>query len=262
MLQALSDQNEHNLSQIEDWIVEKHNVTEDERNETHPSSSEKKIRHRISLMASRLRKEKYVERVSYGVYRITDSGMKLVSTNVPISEDQSEDLRTHLPNSETLEADHESIMQRLVQDLLAEVKNLEPSKFENLVMDLMKSMGYGTEHQVTPTSHDGGIDGIVKMDKLGLDEIFLQAKRYDASVPLSAVRDFVGSLQAQKNKKGVFITTSSFSKGTREYLAKTASNVVLIDGSMLAKYMVKYDTGVKTIKSLPIKVVDESYFIE
>ena len=137
-----------------------------------------------------------------------------------------------------------------------------------MVLDLLLAMGYGGTNKdlakVTPISHDNGIDGIIPEDALGLDKIYIQAKRYKEGLPVSKpeIHQFIGGLSEQKASKGVFVTTSNFTQGAKESVNKAASKIVLIDGIALAQYMIEFNVGVSTRKSYEIKRLDTDYFEE
>ena len=136
---------------------------------------------------------------------------------------------------------------------------MEPIFFEQLILDLMEKLGYGKGKHVGKTG-DGGIDGEIPQDTLGLEKIFLQAKRHSSNISASQVRDFSGSLSGEKSSKGVFITTSDFTQKSRDYVAKSSTSIILINGKELINYMIKNDVGVKTKKSIQIKEIDKEYF--
>ena len=163
--------------------------------------------------------------------------------------------------TELIEEGFNSINASLAQDLLQNLRNMDPYKFEEVVAELLSAMGYGIS-QVTKKSNDGGIDGFVNQDKLGLDKILFQTKRYneDNSVTAREVRDFVGTLDLNGVDKGIFITTSKFPKNTNEILKRTPKNIILINGTKLAKLMIEYDVGVSTQKIFKIKQIDTDFF--
>ena len=143
--------------------------------------------------------------------------------------------------------------------LLERVKEIDPYFFERIVGDLMKKMGYG-EYRVTQKSNDGGIDCIVKQDKLGIDDIYLQAKRWKETVPLDCVKSFAGTLMGKRSKKGVMITTSKFSKKAYDYINTIDAKIILIEGKKLAEYMYEYNVGVAEKMRYSIKNYDNLYF--
>jgi restriction system protein len=136
------------------------------------------------------------------------------------------------------------------------------------VLDLLLAMGYGGSNKdmakVTPLSHDNGVDGIIPEDALGLDKIYIQAKRYKDGVPVHKpeIQQFIGALNEQKASKGVFVTTSTFTQGAKESVSKATRKIVLIDGIALAKYMIEFNVGVSTRKTYEVKRIDTDYFEE
>ncbi len=147
----------------------------------------------------------------------------------------------------------------LIDDLSQKLKSIDPISFEQLLLDLIEKLGYGKGKHVGK-SGDGGIDGEIPQDKLGLDMIYLQAKRYSSTVPIHDVRDFLGSLSVKKANKGIFITTSNFPQNAHDIVAKSQKTIILINGQELIIYMIKNNVGVKTKKSIQIKEIDEEYF--
>jgi len=144
------------------------------------------------------------------------------------------------------------------------VKNSSPAFFERLVIDLLITMGYGGSRkeagQAVGKSGDGGIDGIINEDKLGLDVIYLQAKKWENTVPIKEIRDFTGALASKKAKKGIFITTSSFPKSVYEFVKQVEYKIILIDGQKLADLMIENNVGLTTINAYYIKAIDLDYF--
>jgi len=167
---------------------------------------------------------------------------------------------------EILEHSYQRIYNSLATELLARIKSNTPEFFENLVIDLMIKLGYGGSREEAGQSvgkvGDGGIDGIIKEDKLGLDMIYLQAKKWDSSVGRPDIQGFVGALHGKRARKGVFITTGTFSKAAIEYANSIETKVILIDGELLVKYMIDYNLGVSTVKTFLIKSIDSDYFTE
>lgn len=175
-------------------------------------------------------------------------------------------------NSETpeirIEKAHAQLDAILVQDLLEQVQSMKPVHFEQLILDLLRAMKYGggdlSNAQMTKTTGDGGIDGIINEDALGLDAVYVQAKRYapDSKVGRPALQAFVGSLTGEGATKGVFVTTSDFSKEAKDYLNKVQHRIVLINGDRLARLMIQHEVGVRARKTYVLRSVDEDYFSE
>ena len=151
-------------------------------------------------------------------------------------------------------------------EILISVKEASPSFFERLVVDLLVKMGYGGNRQdagkALGKSGDGGIDGIINEDRLGLDIIYIQAKRWEGTVGRPEIQKFAGALQGQRAKKGVFITTSFFTKEAKEYASLIESKIILIDGEYLSKLMTEHNVGVSTVGQYEVKKLDSDYFDE
>lgn len=161
---------------------------------------------------------------------------------------------------------YEIINRGLVEELLKTIKSCTPAFFEKLVIDLMIAMGYGGSRKeagkALGKSGDGGIDGIINEDKLGLDTIYLQAKRWENTVPIKEIRDFAGSLMSKNARKGVFITTSDFSKSAHEFVVPIDRKIILIDGEKLATLMIENNVGVMPREKFELKDIDNDYFEE
>lgn len=248
---------------------------------------------RIGWSRQWLRRALFIEIPQRGIYRITQRGKDYLNSHTELREsdllkykefaeysgrvipahDQMEQHVIQEPSEEELTPTEqlESAFISINEDLAADIlqKTLEASSqfFEQLVLDLLLRMGYGGANSemahVTPVSHDNGVDGIIPEDALGLDKIYIQAKRYkDTAVGKPEIQQFIGALDEQKASKGVFVTTSSFSKGAIESAGNATSKIVLIDGKTLAKYMIKYNVGVSTKKVYAVKKIDTDYFDE
>lgn len=167
---------------------------------------------------------------------------------------------------EAIETAHQSIRNSLASELIQQIMDCSPDFFERLVVDLLVRMGYGGTRkdagQAVGQSGDGGIDGIIKEDRLGLDVLYIQAKRWEGPVGRPEIQKFVGALQGQRAKKGIFVTTSSFSKQAVDYVSLIESNVVLVDGETLAKLMIDNNVGVSAVATYEIRRVDSDYFNE
>ncbi len=156
----------------------------------------------------------------------------------------------------------------LQTDLLERLFQMDPVRFEQLILDLLKAMGYGAgslaSHKLTKTTGDGGIDGIIHEDALGLDAVYIQAKRYaaDSKVGRPAMQQFIGSLTGEGATKGVFVTTSDFSKDGRDYLTRVQHRVVLINGVDLTRLMIRHGVGVRDKETYIIRRIDEDYFAD
>ena len=247
---------------------------------------------RIGWVRQWLRRALFIEIPQKGIYRITQRGKEYLDTHSDLRQtdlmeypeyaeyagspqekksekkEETEPATEELTPTEQLEAAMKKIDDDLAADILQKARDMSPAKFEQLVLDLLLAMGYGGSNKdlakVTPISHDNGVDGIIPEDALGLDKIYIQAKRYKEGAPVHKpeIQQFIGALSEQKASKGVFVTTSTFTQGARESVSKATSKIVLIDGIALAKYMIEFNVGVSTRKIYEVKRIDTDYFEE
>jgi Restriction endonuclease len=171
---------------------------------------------------------------------------------------------TQLTAQEHIELGYQQIREELAADLLRRVKECPPDFFERLVVKLLTEMGYGGSlkdaGKAVGKSGDGAIDGIIKEAKLGLDTIYIQAKRWEGTVSRPEIHKFAGALQGQRARKGIFLTTSTFTKEARDYAASIDSKIILLDGQTLADLMIDHGIGVSEVNSYAVKRVDSDYF--
>jgi restriction system protein len=172
-----------------------------------------------------------------------------------------------LDPQESIENGYDQIRKQLSAELLTRIKGCSPSFFERLVVELLLKMGYGGSRKDAGTllgkSGDKGVDGVIKEDKLGLEEVYVQAKRWDGGqIGSKEIQAFVGALHGKKANKGVFITTAEYSKPAKDYVKDIQYKVILIDGQTLADLLIEHSVGVSTVASYEIKRVDGDYFIE
>jgi len=170
-----------------------------------------------------------------------------------------------LTPEKSIKDNYQQIRDELASELLQKIKDNTPAFFEKLVIDLLFKMGYGgsrEDAQAIGRSGDGGIDGIIKADPLGLNVVYVQAKRWEGKVGAPPVRDFVGALDGEGVQEGIFITTSDFNPAAKEFAERSSKRVILINGSQLARYMIDHNVGVSTTKTYEIKRVDSDYFAE
>lgn len=252
---------------------------------------------RLNWARQYLRRALFVDLPYHGVYRISQRGLDFIQTHddlrikdlmeypdfaayanrstessnkpkITIPVDPSSKGEIVVTPTEQLESAYQSIHDDLAEDILQKVLEQSPVFFEHLVVDLLVKMGYGgsfaNSAKVTQYVHDDGIDGIIYEDKLGLDKIYIQAKKYkpENSIGKPTIQQFSGALDEQKASKGVFITTSSYSKEARSYVAGLNKKIVLIDGKELARYMIEYNVGVSIKAVYEIKCLDNDYFDE
>lgn len=168
--------------------------------------------------------------------------------------------------AEEIETAYQRVRESLATELLQTVKGCSPTFFERLVVDLLTRMGYGGSRKDAAErigqTGDGGIDGVIKEDRLGLDIVYIQAKRWNSPVSRPEIQKFAGALAAEHARKGVFITTSDFTRDALEYVKRIDSKIVLIDGNQLAQLMIDHGVGVATVTTYELKRVDSDYFTE
>ncbi|MBH5319372.1 restriction endonuclease [Paenibacillus sp. GSMTC-2017] len=295
LLRFSSDEMEHSLRESVDFLAEYFQLTEDERQEMLPSGKQTLFQNRVAWASTYLRKSLLLEATKRGSFKITERGAAVVKQNpteinvrflmqfqefidfLSHKKDNNDDSENDLivrENSindektpeEALEYSYQRIRNELAVELLNRTKCCSPSFFEKLVVELLVKMGYGGSLKDAGKSvgktRDGGIDGIIKEDRLGLDIIYIQAKRWEGTVGRPEIQKFAGALQGHRAKKGVFITTSSYSKDAAEYVSLIDSKIVLIDGVTLANLMIDYNLGVSKFALYEVKKVDSDYFID
>ena len=286
ILQYLSDSNVKKTREIINQIIQKFEITPDETKKLIPSGRAKLIDNRVGWACTYLRKYGLISSPQRGQNRITHEGLDLLSKNPDridskllkklYQEDTSgssldnnseiltENEITDKTPQEIIGIQNEIIKQSLANDLLSYIHQIEPEQFEQLVVDLLLAMGYGGTVEDAGSaigqSSDGGIDGLIKEDVLGLDTIYLQAKRWQNTVPIKEIRDFAGALLSKRSNKGVFITTSNFPPSAHEFVSTIDRKIILIDGKRLAELMIKFNLGVSIKEQISIKEIDIDYF--
>jgi len=293
ILRFASDRQEHSHPQAVEAVVKHFNLTEDDCNELLPSGTQRKLSNRASWSRFHLIKAGLLEAVSRGRFKITARGTELLNTNPaeinlkllnqypefaefrlsnrqskPTVEDVSEpdgDIRQQTPQ-ELLESSYQALHRQLAQELLDRIGQSSPRFFEKLVVDLLVSMGYGGSRKdagkAIGKTGDEGIDGIIKEDRLGLDAVYIQAKRWKGTVGRPEIQAFAGSLEGHRARKGVFITTSQFSPDAKEYINRIEKKIILIDGQQLASLSIEYKVGVMDVISYSVRKLDLDYFEE
>lgn len=288
LLKLVADGNDHSLREVVDLLAGVFQLTEAERAELLPSGGQQVFHNRIGWARSYLKKAGLLDAPRRGVFRITPRGLDVlarqpVRIDVRFLEQFPEFVQFRegsrkegaelpaLPQEESdgtpeemLELAHQKIRSELAQELINRILLCSPAFFESLVVELLVKMGYGGSRKDAGErigqSGDGGIDGIIKEDRLGLDVIYLQAKRWQGSVGRPEIQKFVGALQGQRARKGVFITTSGFTADAVDYVSRVDTKVVLIDGSLLASLMIDFDVGVSVAAAYTVKKIDSDYF--
>lgn len=296
LLKILSDGKEHTVEEVENALVNYFGLTEEERNQTFPNRRTKIFYYRMTWAKQYLKAASLVtseRRGRKGYWKITEKGLELLSQNpeaidIKYLMDNFPELKQQFlksavkrapkvaeisPVTETQSTPEEIIEENIRKiNLLTkeELKNiileLSPSAFEKLVVDVLVQMGYGGSYEEASqhlgSTGDEGVDGVIKQDILGLDNIFVQAKRWtNATVGRKELQSFVGALHGKKSKKGVFITTSQFTKDALEYASGLSDiKLILIDGERLVDYMLKFKIGVRIYRKYEILKVDNDYF--
>ena len=243
------------INDIEESLAGIFSLSESERRETVPSGAPK-FRNRMQWALSVLTRDGLTRRPSRGRYEITPQGIaSLTETNPQVNPRPNDDI----PPAEQMDALHKELGAALADELLDSVKRLPPPDFERLVVKLLEGMGYGEGRQIGG-SGDQGIDGVINQDLLGLEIVYIQAKRWQSAVGEPEIRNFLGSLDVKGANKGVFITTSTFSQSAKNSASSSAKTIRLIDGGELAKLMIRHDVGVITEMTYALKKLDENYF--
>ena len=289
----LKDMNNVSIKEMRKYIIEHFHLTDEDCKLRTKSGSANQLDDRLGWSRQWLRRALFIEIPQRGVYKITKRGgeylqnhtdlrqtdlmkypefAEYATTSSGTEKKQTAKVIEELEDSkqtptEQLENAYQTIVKDLAADLLQKVLEQSAQFFEHLVLDLLLKMGYGGSLSdaglVTKYSHDDGIAGIIKEDKLGLDKIYIQAKRYNTANTIGKpqIQQFVGALDEQKASKGVFITTSSYSSEARKYAEEKASKkIVLIDGQELARYMIEYNVGVSLKHVYEVKRIDSDYF--
>ncbi|MFH1933726.1 MAG: restriction endonuclease [Pseudomonadota bacterium] len=286
LLNYARDENEHTVRDAIDFLAAEFDLSEEEQKDLLPSGRQATFENRVAWARSYMKQAGLLLSPKRGLLKISERGLSVLKEKpdkinmkylerfpeyIEFKSRHREKKDEKIEESEqTPEERIESAYQRLRDDLsdeiLENVKNMPPSFFEKLIIDLLVKMGYGGTRKdagkAIGKSGDEGIDGIIKEDKLGLDIIYLQAKRWENPVGRPEIQKFAGALQGQRAKKGVFITTSGFSKEAKDYVSNIESKIVLIDGDLLTQLMIDHNIGVSPISSYEIKRIDTDYFID
>lgn len=287
-LRFYSDGQEHSFRDAIEALATELNLTEQELKEMLPSGQQEIFNNRVGWARTYLKKAALIVATRRGFSKISQRGIDILKKNPKridaryleqfeefkafrVLRHMKEDSEYELgANDKTPEESLEMIYQKIRTDLASEIlqqmKDCSPNFFEKLVIEVIVKMGYGGTRQdagkAIGKSRDGGIDGIIKEDKLGLDTIYIQAKRWDNTVGRPEIQKFVGALTGQRAKKGLFISTSKFSNDAIDYVDRIDTKIVLIDGETLAQLMIDYNVGVSTTGIFELKRIDLDYFSE
>ncbi len=275
---------------LKDYVVLLANdfqLSDEERNELLPSGRQARFNNCVSWAAIYLYKAGLLERLKRGQYKISTRGREVLRDNPgeinikfldrfpeflafrkPDKKEEDNGGQQHVVRTpeEALEAAHQTLKESLAEEIIQVIKQCSPEFFERLVIDVLVKMGYGGSHkeagQAVGKSGDGGIDGIIKEDRLGLDIIYIQAKHWEGVVGRPEIQKFAGALQGNRARKGIFITTSSFTKEAEDYVSRIDTKIILVDGARLAEFMIEHNVGVTTIARYEVKRIDSDFFSE
>jgi restriction system protein len=289
LLEIASDGKEHSVKEARELIAENMNMSEKDLKEILPSGTQTKFDNRVAWAKSYFVQAKVLEAPRRGYFRITERGLELLKKGydridvkvlnqypefvefhtiktTSASDNSQQDTLTLETPEETLQKAYQNIRGDLAAEILEKIKDNSPQFFERLVVDVMVALGYGGSRsdagKSIGQSGDEGIDGIIKEDRLGLDVIYLQAKRWDGTVGRPEIQKFVGALHGKRAKKGVFITTGRFSEDAVKYVESIDPKVILIDGRMLSELMIDHGLGTSTTAKYEIRRIDTDYFTE
>lgn len=291
LLKFTADQREHAFRETIEYLAMAFQLSEQEKEELIPSRQQTSFDNRVSWATSYLKRAGLLESTRRGFFKISQRGIQVLQQNPNridikflsqypeflqmregtkkgkngVEEVEIEAVTGKTPE-ESLEDSYQKIRQDLALEVLNRVKSCSPTFFERLVVELLVKMGYGGSRQdagkTVGKSGDGGIDGTIKEDRLGLDIIYIQAKKWEGVVGRPEIQKFAGALQGQRAKKGIFITTSDFTQDARRFVEYIDSKIVLIDGKQLADLMIDNDIGLSKVYTYEIKKIDTDYFTE
>jgi restriction system protein len=298
VLQEYADGKERASSEVRAAVATRLALSADDIAEPLPNSLQSRFTNRVAWAHTYLRNSGLLESARRGQYRITDRGREVLLSppariDIPFlerfpdfrefrarkgsrSEHTSDDAQVEqsslasdepvLTPDEQIRNGHQLLRANLAGQLLERVRQASPLFFERLVVKLLVAMGYGGSYadaaRVVGQSGDGGIDGIIKEDRLGLESIYVQAKRWEATVGRPTLQQFAGALHGHRARKGVILTTSTFSREAVEYAKQSQITMVLIDGAQLADLMIEFGVGVSDVETIKLKKLDEDYFDE
>lgn len=290
LLRLLGDGKEHSSQECIRILAEHYNLTEEEKTEQLPSGKGILFNNRVAWGFAHMYKAGLLERPKRAHYQITDRGRKVLASKLDKISlkylDQfpehiafrkradSQESETSKPTQsvpadtpeEALESAHQELKETLASDIIQAIMHCSSEFFEQLVVDVLVKMGYGGSRkeagQAVGKAGDGGIDGIIKEDRLGLDIIYIQAKRWESVVGRPEIQKFAGALLGNHARKGILITSSYFSKDAIEYVSHIEGKIILIDGARLADLMIEYNVGTTTVATYEVKRLDSDYFIE
>lgn len=289
LLRYCADGNEHTNSEAMDSIAREFALTDDDLKELLPSGQQSIFNNRVAWAKAHMKMAGLLENTRRGVFRITQRGQDALKQNPPLinlrflrqypeyeeartrtrkvkgddSNERDDDDKTP---AEQLEEAYQTIRDSLASEIISQLKASSPVFFEKVVVEVLVKMGYGGSRkdagQAIGKSGDEGIDGIIKEDRLGLDIIYIQAKKWEDVISRPEIQKFAGALQGRRARKGIFITTSRFSDGAVEFAQNIDNKIILIDGNQLAQYMIDFGVGVATDAVYEVKRLDSDYFTD
>lgn len=260
ILLVMSDNDLYIANSLNEGVANHFKLKEEQINFSYPESKETVFVSRMRATRFSLQKKGYIEEIGKHTYRITKDGLDLLNETEIEIQDELEELEQVVDPIKVINEQLVELDKYLIDKILMELQKVHWKRFEGIVVELLTAMGYG-DGEVTQSTNDEGLDGIIKEDKLGLDNIYVQAKRWVNTVCRPDIMAFVGALEGKSASKGVFITTSSFSQGANDYVKILPfKKVILIDGNKLARYMLDYNVGVTVKRNVLIKEVDFTFF--
>jgi restriction system protein len=289
LLRLIGDGKEQLFSPLVDILADQFHLTEEEKRQLLPSGGMLTIKSRAGWARTYLKKAGLLQQPTRGHVKLTDRGRSVLASNpnkidvkflqqfpefLDFLSVRKESLESatltsdseKLTPEEQLESAHKALTDGLAEEIIQLIKSCSPAFFERLVVELLLRMGYGGTRaeagRAIGQSGDGGIDGIIDEDRFGLDSIYIQAKRWEGTVGRPEIQKFVGALQGQRAHKGVFITTSDFTREAQEYVKNITNKVVLINGTSLANLMIEHNVGVSTASTYVVKKIDSDYFLD
>lgn len=288
LLRHFADGRDHPNQETVDAMAREFALTAEEAEQLLPSGRQKVLANRVAWAKAHFKRAGLLDATGWGVYRLTDRGREVLkekqkridlkfldqfpghrefrTTQRKPATVQPTTSATEMTPQEHIAFGYQQIRDELVSTLLQKIKECPPEFFEQLVVDLLVAMGYGGSRQdagrAVGRAGDGGIDGIIKEDRLGLDVIYIQAKRWEGVVGRPEIQKFAGALQGQRARKGIFLTTSGFSQEARDFAGAIDSKLVLIDGEELAGFMIDHGIGVADVAAYVVKRLDLDYFAQ
>lgn len=290
LLQLTADQKEHSMQDATDTLAVQFELSEKEIMQLLPSARKRIFYDRVGWALTYLKKAGAITAPRRGRFEISQRGLDILKDppdriSVSFLERFAEfvEFRTRKSDADTdevtqvsdqgiqtpeeaIEVAYQNLRQNLADEILRTIKSCSPTFFERLVIDLLVTMGYGGTRtdagKAIGKSGDDGIDGIINEDRLGLDVIYIQAKKWENSVGRPEIQKFAGALQGQRAKKGIFITTSTFTKDAQDFAARIDSKITLVDGASICQLMIDYGVGVNPVATFELKRLDSDYFFE